>query len=114
MCQVRRLLWAGLFEEAKTTIGDVDELVPYWLVPNGQYQIERHVPLYPFSREQARFADLKQKLALYRLAFGQPRQEDLLAYLQAQSAAAPGSGFEPVFIDLSPDRDDGGIPPPAL
>lgn len=95
-------VWEGLFLQAKATIGDTDELVPYWLVPNGRHQIERHVPVYPLSRDLARFEDLKQKLALYRLAFGQPRQEDLLAYLQAQSGTVSGTGFEPVFIDLSP------------
>lgn len=95
-------VWGELFLQAKATIGDTDELVPYWLVPNGRYQIERHVPIYPLSRDLARFEDLKQKLALYRIAFGQPRQEDLLAYLQARSGTVSGSGFEPVFIDLSP------------
>jgi hypothetical protein len=95
-------VWEELFRLAKETIGDEDELVPYWLVPDGRYQIERHVPLYPLSREHARFDDLKQKLALYRLAFGQPRQDDLLAYLQGRSPITPDTGFQPVFIDLSP------------
>lgn len=97
-------VWEQLFSQAKASIGDADELVPYWLVPNGRYQIERHVPLYPLSREHARFDDLKQKLALYRLAFGQPRQDDLLAYLQGRSTVTSGTGFQPVFIDLSPER----------
>lgn len=95
-------IWEEVFRRAEEAIGDEDELVPYWLIPNGKYQIERHVPLYPLSREHARFDDLKQKLALYRLAFGQPRQEDLLTYLQSRSAATPGTGFEPVFLDLGP------------
>lgn len=76
--------------------------VPTGVSPLGNYKIERHVPLYPLSREHARFDDLKQKLALCRLAFGQPRQEDLLSYLQSRSATAPGGGFDPVFINLSP------------
>ena len=35
----------------------------------------------PFSKEVQRFEVLKRGLALYRLVFGQPRQEELLAYL---------------------------------
>lgn len=95
-------VWETLFRQVKEVIGDEEELIPYWLIPDGKYQIERHVPLYPLSREHARFEDLKQKLALYRLAFGQPRQEDLLTYLQNRSTTTAESGFEPVFIDLSP------------
>jgi hypothetical protein len=33
------------------------------------------------SRENTRLRWLKRSLTLYRLAFGQPRQDDLLAYL---------------------------------
>ncbi len=35
----------------------------------------------PMSRENTRLRWLKRSLTLYRLAFGQPRQDDLLAYL---------------------------------
>ncbi|MDD5706035.1 MAG: helicase-related protein, partial [Kiritimatiellae bacterium] len=100
-------VWSALFDAAKAAIGDPEGLVPYWLVPEGHYQIQRHVPLYPLSREHARFDDLKQKLALYRLAFGQPRQEDLLAYLQSRSVAGPDTQFKPVYVDLSPKLDGG-------
>ena len=34
------------------------------------------------SRDEDRWAQLQDSLALYRLAFGQPRQEDMLAALQ--------------------------------
>ena len=37
----------------------------------------------PFSREVRRLEWLKHSLTVYRLAFGQPRQEDLLEYLQS-------------------------------
>ena len=36
----------------------------------------------PLSRDAAQLRRLKRSLAVYRLAFGQPRQEDLLAYLE--------------------------------
>ena len=37
----------------------------------------------PFSREIRRLEWLKRSLTVYRLAFGQPRQEDLLEYLHS-------------------------------
>jgi hypothetical protein len=37
---------------------------------------------YPLSRDHIRLARLKVDLALYRLAFGQPRQEDMIALIQ--------------------------------
>ena len=56
------------------------------------------MPLPPFSSEQARYKGLKKALAVYRLAFGQPRQEDLVGYLVdlARSGTAVGQ------LDLSP------------
>jgi hypothetical protein len=39
------------------------------------------VLLLPFSREVKRLEWLKRNLTIYRLAFGQPRQDDLLDYL---------------------------------
>ena len=35
--------------------------------------------MYPLSRE--RFKALREALALYRMVFGQPRQEEMLSYL---------------------------------
>ena len=44
-------------------------------------KVERRVPILPFSRETQRLEWLKRSLTVYRLAFGQPRQDDLLGYL---------------------------------
>jgi hypothetical protein len=75
--------WAFLFQraaESKPT--GASDLVPYWIyeVEEGA-NIERLVPLLPFSREVQQLDRLKRSLVLYRLVFGQPRQEDLLAHL---------------------------------
>ena len=43
--------------------------------------IDRPVPVLPFSRESAKLPQLRKSLALYRLAFGQPRQEELVEFL---------------------------------
>ena len=42
---------------------------------------ERHVPTLPLSREVPHLEALKRSLAVYRMVFGQPRQDDLMAYL---------------------------------
>ncbi|ELY6226775.1 helicase [Cronobacter muytjensii] len=57
------------------------DLVPFWIFENGPARVERRIPLLPYSREVGKLKQLKQGLALYRLAFGQPRQEDLLSSL---------------------------------
>ena len=39
------------------------------------------LPMLPMSKDVARLADTLEILSLYRLAFGQPRQEELLENL---------------------------------
>ena len=39
------------------------------------------MPAIPFSREIERLHNLRKALALYRMVFGQSRQEDLIAYI---------------------------------
>ena len=75
--------WSFMFEQAKKDrpIG-VNDLVPYWLYEvEGGARIERRVPILAYSKEEPHFHRLKGMLAVYRLAFGQPRQEDLLEFL---------------------------------
>jgi hypothetical protein len=74
-------VWEALFTIGRETRPDQEnDLVPYWLFP-GEAKIERHVPAVPFSREVERLHDLRRSLAIYRMVFGQSRQEDLIAYL---------------------------------
>ena len=65
---------------------ECSDLVPYWLfddVPDGQaMKVERRVPIVPLSKEASRYQALKRSLVYYRLAFGQPRQDDLVHWLQ--------------------------------
>ena len=81
----RHLFELGVRERAPGT----SDLVPYWIYENGSARVERRVPMLPFSRERMQLASLKERLALYRLVFGQPRQEDLLAHLQRRSLEEP-------------------------
>lgn len=75
--------WESMFLAAKQDCDpNESDLVPYWVYPveNGA-KIERYVPALPLSRDHERLAALRRSLAVYRMVFGQPRQEDLLAYL---------------------------------
>ncbi|WP_201451818.1 hypothetical protein [Rhodovarius lipocyclicus] len=73
--------WKLMFERARSEASIDSDIIPYWIY-EGSVRIERRVPMLPFSREVARLAWLKRSLTVYRLAFGQPRQDDLLNYLQ--------------------------------
>jgi hypothetical protein len=79
--------WQRLFELASAERpAGANELRPYWIFETeGGVQVERRVPMLSLSRETAQLDKLKRELAVYRLAFGQPRQEDLLAYLVGRS-----------------------------
>ena len=57
---------------------ELGDFSPYWIYP-GPYAVERHLLPFPLSHDGPRAAALKRDLAHYRLALGQPRQEDLLA-----------------------------------
>jgi hypothetical protein len=69
-----------MFAAAKSAELASDDLVPYWVL-DGDVKVERRVPMFSMSREAELFDWLKRSLTVYRLAFGQPRQDDLLAYL---------------------------------
>ena len=75
-------VWDGAFLLARERMNGDRGLVPYWLFPieNGAY-IERQIPLYPLSRDEIRYQALRRSLGAYRIVFGQPRQDELLAYL---------------------------------
>jgi hypothetical protein len=76
--------WDELFARAAARRDEADgEMVPYWVFHEGPAQIERHVPVLPFSRDAAALPRLRKSLAAYRLAFGQPRQEELIEFLGA-------------------------------
>ena len=75
--------WDSLFAAAVSDRPkDASDLIPFWIYPiDGGAKIERHVPNYPLSRDGERLEALKRSLAVYRMVFGQNRQEDLVAYL---------------------------------
>jgi hypothetical protein len=81
-------------------------LHPYWLYPldEGAY-IERHVPLFALSKDELRLKELIRSLGAYRMVFGQPRQDELLAYLLEYLPAEHIEKFvELLRMDLAPPR----------
>lgn len=73
-------IWTDVFNVIKGSNTGTD-LVPYWHVPGGSAHIERMVPAMPFSTEIIRLDEILRILSLYRLAFGQPRQQELVENL---------------------------------
>lgn len=84
--------WRLIFEKARQARpDDANDLVPFWIFEGkGDYKIRRYVPLLPLSRENEQLGHLLASLAAYRLVLGQPRQEDLLNFIQRQI----GQGIE--------------------
>ena len=78
--------WQALFAMAKRDRpADATDIIPYWVFSiDGGAAIERHVPTLPLSREVEQLAALRRTLAVYRMVFGQPRQDELLDYLLGQ------------------------------
>ena len=67
--------------------------------------IERHLIAFPMSRDAARMEALRRTLAVYRMVFGQSRQEDLVSYLLTQLPEDEiAKVVDQLRIDLSPEK----------
>jgi hypothetical protein len=97
--------WEAMFQDAaRSRPSDANDIVPFWVyAPQGGARIERHVLSFPLSREVTRLQELSKSLAVYRMAFGQPRQDDLLRYLTARFGVDELKHLlEAARIDLGP------------
>ncbi len=97
--------WTVLFKLGQRDRGsETSDLVPFWIYSvAGGAKIERHVPALPLSRDSEWLIVLRQSLAVYRMVFGQYRQEDLLAYLLAHLPLSDlGQLTNDLRLDLSP------------
>ena len=97
--------WQEMFNQARDQhTQTTSELLPYWIFPDEEgAKIERHVPALPLSRDDYKLAALRQSLAVYRMVFGQPRQEELIDYLTKHLPPEQIEGMvDQVKIDLSP------------
>jgi hypothetical protein len=100
--------WRQIFEQASSDRPEgSSELIPFWVVDHGRYAIERQVPILPLSREVGHYERLKKSLVAYRSVIGQPRQEELLTYLQSQLTLEELREISSeLSIDLSPPRNN--------
>jgi hypothetical protein len=83
----------------------LNDLVPYWIYDiEGGYGIRRHIPTFPLSRDREHLDNLSKSLLAYRIVMGQPRQEDLVNFLQQRfGEGIDADDFLKYRIDLSPE-----------
>ena len=81
-------LWTALFDAAEAArADDVGDMVPHWEYP-GSALTERHIMSFPLSRDHEAWSRLKDVIVLYRLAYGQPRQDAMLEILERRGFTA--------------------------
>ncbi len=90
--------WAVIAEKAEAKLGDETGLNPWWRLPGAE--IKRHVFVLPHSRDIDRFERLRAQRLLYRLALGQPDQEDLVNLL-ANHDPEMGASLNALTLSLS-------------
>jgi hypothetical protein len=104
--------WQKLFQiadlEERQKTGK-SELVPFWHIDadpddDEAVKIERVIPLYPFSIDHSRLQHILKTLAIYRLAFGQPRQAELVDHLLKHNLKPEElhTVMDKLMINLSP------------
>lgn len=101
-----RYCWDKLFAyaEQQTRQHRKSDLEPYWHLSSGSAKIERIVPLMPMSKDLIKLNQSLKVLSLYRLAFGQPRQEELLDNLLERNFSDEEIAviMDKLVINLSP------------
>ncbi len=75
-------VWNHLYQLAiDIEKGNKSDLVPFWHVEPQNIFIERQVPTIPYSKEVKKLKNLLKTISVYRIALGQPRQEELVNHL---------------------------------
>ncbi len=88
--------WRKLFELAEDLRSQHGHFTPDWVYP-GPARIQRHVTPFALSKDVPVYEKVSRDVALYRLALGQPRQEDMIALLRDQDGGTP-----PARVNLMP------------
>lgn len=91
--------WNAAYDLARDEQERLGEFAPHWVYP-GVARIERHVAPFPLSVDAVRLEEIKRDVALYRLTFGQPRQEDMLELLKRHYSEASQEELEALRLDL--------------
>jgi hypothetical protein len=89
-------LWRRVQSHAERLV-DESGLHPWWVLDGAE--ISRHVFERPFGRDIARFAYLREQRMIYRLALGQPNQEDFIEVL-SRGGDATRMLLQPLVLDL--------------
>jgi hypothetical protein len=87
-----------LIEQKAERLVDSSGLKPWWVFDHAE--IKRSVFERPFGRDMAKFAQLRQQRMIYRLALGQPNQEDFIDVLSRGGNIARAV-LRPLVLDLS-------------
>lgn len=96
--------WEGAFAAAdETRPTGMSEIWPSWAYP-GESKIQRWIASYPLSKDEVRESRILHEVELYRLVFGQPRQEEMLQILSQQNVAEQPERAARMMIDLSPPK----------
>jgi hypothetical protein len=100
--------WDAAYRLALDERGRLGEFAPHWVYP-GPARIERHVAPYALSVDETRLHRIKRDVALYRLTFGQPRQEDMLELIKQQYRDGDAPALDALRLDLrAPSRNGHG------
>ncbi len=98
--------WDFLFQYAELYEGKnkkKPELVPYWHIEPKTIHLERLAPMIPYSLEVQQMQRIIRTLTLYRLTFGQPRQEELVEALSKELSEEELAEIRnKLLINLSP------------
>lgn len=101
-------VWENIFDKAEEKYKiDNTGIKPFWYLDDGKSTIERFVPYHPLSKDHKKYEQLKITLALYRLTFGQPRQEELIQALDGLNLTENEivQLRKSLLINLSPLKD---------
>lgn len=100
--------WGKLFDTTESKYeDDLSGMKPFWYLDEGETKIERFVPIHDLSKDQKKFRTLMKTLGLYRLTFGQPRQEELIDAIDGSNLTSEELAFiqNELLIDLSPGKN---------
>jgi len=91
--------WAKIAAIANKTMSDESGLAPWWVCKDGK--VNRFVFDMPTSEQKHWLQWMKEQRLLYRLALGQPNQEDLIEILSCKAGVTPET-IRQAVINLSP------------
>ncbi|WP_329108588.1 DEAD/DEAH box helicase [Micromonospora sp. NBC_01699] len=97
--------WRAMFETAAghRSVGE-SEIVPYWVF-EGPANIERHLLVAPYTRDASVLPHLLDSTVMYRIAFGQPRQEELLRNVASATTPEQRQALSRIRVDLRPPAE---------